>query len=74
MPDNDLPLDYKWINWEHLYTYVGRAVIGDHVPLMTSQVIKYLEDQAKELRRAADRLEAAARGMQEVRRADSLPK
>lgn len=61
--DNDLPIDYQWIQWEHLYTYVGRALLGDHVPLMTNKVAKYLQDQAKEMRRVADKLDRAAQAL-----------
>jgi hypothetical protein len=61
-PD-DIPLDYKWIDWEHLYLYVGRALLGDHVPLMTKKVADYLENQAKEMRRKADKLDVAAQAL-----------
>jgi hypothetical protein len=63
LSDDDIPLDYKWIDWEHLYLYVGRAIVGDHVPLMTNKVADYLEAQAKDMRRRADKLDLAAQAM-----------
>jgi hypothetical protein len=60
---DDIPVDYKWIDWEHLYLYVGRALMGDHVPMMTGKVARYLENQAKEMRRAADKLDTAAKAL-----------
>lgn len=58
--EQEIPVDYRWIDWDHLYTYVGRALLGDHVPLMTGKVADYLEEQAKRMRRTAERMEAAA--------------
>jgi hypothetical protein len=58
---DDIPLDYKWINWDHLYAYVGRALLGDHVPMMTQKVADYLEAQAKDMKRRAEKLEVAAK-------------
>ena len=58
---DDIPLDYQWIDWEHLYTYLGRAILGDHVPLMSGKVADYLLAQAKDMHAKAYRLEQAAR-------------
>jgi hypothetical protein len=61
--EQDLPLDYKWIDWDHLYLYVGRAILQNHVPMMTDKIAKYLEDQARDMHRAADKLVVAAQAL-----------
>lgn len=61
--DPDIPLDYQYVNWEQLQRHVGRAIIDGGVPLMNEKVAKYLEAQAKELRRAAERLMVAAKAI-----------
>lgn len=66
--DPDIPLDYKWIDWDHLYAYVGRAILGDHVPLMTGKIADYLERQAKEMKRKAEKLEVAAAALRATHR------
>jgi hypothetical protein len=57
----EIPLDYQWIQWEKLYAYVGRALLGDHVPMMTIKVADYLERQAQDMRRRAEKMETAAK-------------
>jgi len=59
----EIPVDYQYVNWEHLQKHVGRAVMDGGVPMMNEKVAKYLEAQAKDLRRTADRLEAAAKAI-----------
>jgi len=59
----EIPLDYQYVNWEHLQKHVGRAIIDGGVPWMNNQVATYLEEQAKELRRTADRLDLAAKAI-----------
>ena len=61
--DEEIPLDYQWIQWEKLYSYVGRALIGDHVPRMTTRVAEYLERQAKDMRMRADKMDLAAKAL-----------
>jgi hypothetical protein len=56
----EIPLDYQWIQWNKLYEYVGRALLGDHVPMMTVKVADYLERQAKDMERRAEKLKIAA--------------
>lgn len=68
MASEDLPPDYKWIDWDHMYLYVGRAIMGNHVPMMTDKVAKYLEEQAKDMRRTADKLDIAAKAMREAKK------
>jgi hypothetical protein len=58
--DDDIPADYKYVNWEHLERHVGRVILGTHVPLMTKKVAAYLRAQAQDLRHTAVRLDAAA--------------
>lgn len=67
---SEIPVDYRWIDWDHLYAYVGRALLGDHVPLMTNKVADYLEEQAQKMRRTAEKMQIAA----DVLRATRLPK
>ena len=43
--------------------HVGRAIMDGGVPMMNSKVADYLEAQAKELNRTADRLMVAARAI-----------
>jgi hypothetical protein len=59
----DIPLDYQYVNWVQLQQHVGRAIMDGGVPMMNEKVAKYLEDQARELRRTAERLEAAAKAI-----------
>lgn len=66
LQEGDIPLDYKWIDWDHLYLYIGRAMLEDHVPLMSNKVAKYLEDQAREMHRKADKLDLAAKALRSV--------
>jgi hypothetical protein len=61
--EQDIPLDYKWIDWDHLYLYVGRAMLQNHVPMMTNKIAKYLEDQARDMHSAADKLVLAAQAL-----------
>jgi hypothetical protein len=61
-PD-DIPLDYQWIDWDHLYKYVGRAMLADHVPMMTEKIAKYLEEQARTMHKAADKMTVAAQAL-----------
>ena len=68
--ESEIPVDYRWIDWDHLYAYVGRALLGDHVPLMTNKVADYLEEQAQKMRRTAEKMQIAA----DVLRATRLPK
>jgi len=59
----DIPLDYQYVNWVQLQQHVGRAIMDGGVPLMNEKVAKYLEEQARELRRTAERLETAAKAI-----------
>ena len=59
----DIPIDYHYVDWEHLQKHVGRAIMDGGVPMMNIKVAKLLEDQAKDLRRTADRLETAAKAI-----------
>ena len=61
--DPDIPVDYQYVNWEHLQKHVGRAVMDGGVPMMNEKVAKYLEAQAKDLRRTAERLDTAAKAI-----------
>ena len=63
LQQGDIPLDYQYVDWEHLQKHVGRDVMDGGVPLMNHKVADYLEKQAKDLRRTADRLEAAAKAI-----------
>jgi hypothetical protein len=60
---NEIPVDYQYVQWEQLQKHVGRAVMDGGVPMMNEKVARYLEAQAKELRKTADRLEAAAKAI-----------
>jgi len=60
---SEIPLDYQYVNWEHLQKHVGRAIMDGGVPMMNEKVAKYLEEQARDLRRTADRLETAAKAI-----------
>ena len=59
----DIPLDYQYVNWVQLQQHVGRANMDGGVPMMKEKVAKYLEEQARELRRTAERLETAAKAI-----------
>jgi hypothetical protein len=59
----DIPIDYHYVDWEHLQKHVGRAILDGGVPMMNEKVAKFLEDQAKDLIRSAERLITAAKAI-----------
>ena len=42
LQQGDIPLDYQYVDWEHLQKHVGRAVMDGGVPLMNHKVADYL--------------------------------
>ena len=38
----DIPIDYHYVDWEHLQKHVGRAIMDGGVPMMNIKVAKFL--------------------------------